>query len=401
MSRPSEAILTVNCGSSSIKFALYPCLDDGVGSASLWGQIEGMQAGAQTSICIKTAGADEDLRLDLQPGASFTQVLSQLRSVIATYTVDLQLKAVAHRVVHGGARYAQSIAVDQTVLAYLQTLETLAPLHQGHNLAGIRAFQQAYPGVVQVACFDTGFHTDLPEIEKLLPLSLALRESGIRRYGFHGLSYRYLAARLRERSAQANGRVLMAHLGNGASLCGMFNGKSVATSMGFSALDGLMMGSRCGALDPGVLLHLLGQGWDLKRLEHTLYKESGLLGVSGISADMRTLRASNAPAAALAIELFTHRLVRECGALVACMGGIDALVFSGGIGEHDALLRQQTCAALAYLGLCIDPALNQAATGEQVMSIHAAASATEIWVIPTDEGSVAAQDAAEILRQKI
>lgn len=400
MSSPKAAILSVNCGSSSIKFALYPSLGEGVASASLSGQIEGMEPGAQASIYLKVAGSASAERLALAPAASFADALSQLRLVLAPYTLDLQLRAVAHRVVHGGARYAKSIVVDAAALAYLQTLETLAPLHQCHNLAGIRAFQEAYPGVAQIACFDTGFHADLPEIEKLLALPLALRQSGMRRYGFHGLSYRYLAARLRERSVRANGRVLMAHLGNGASLCAMQNGKSAATSMGFSALDGLMMGSRCGALDPGALLHLLRQGWNLEKLEQTLYKESGLLGVSGISADMRVLRASSAPAAALAIALFIHRLVRECGALVACMAGIDVLVFSGGIGEHDATLRQSTCAALAYLGLQIDPALNQAATGERSMAIHAAASATEIWVIPTDEGSVAAQDAVEIIAQK-
>lgn len=399
MSSPSAAILAVNCGSSSIKFALYPCTEKGVGSAILCGQVEGMAPGGQAAICIRTA--DADTRVDLHPGVSFADALSQLRTLLAEHTVAVQLRAVVHRVVHGGERYALSISVDQTVLAYLQTLETLAPLHQAHNLAGIQAFQQAYPGVVQVACFDTGFHADLPEIEKLFPLPLALRASGIRRYGFHGLSYRYLAARLREHSAKAQGRVLMAHLGNGASLCAMLNGKSVATSMGFSALDGLMMGSRCGALDPGVLLHLQRQGWDLEKLEHTLYQESGLLGVSGISADMRTLRASNAPAATLAIALFTYRLVRECGALVACMKGIDVLIFSGGIGQHDFMLRRETCAALSYLGLQIDPAQNLAATGERSMAIHAAGSTVEVWVIPTDEGSVAAQDTAEIIRQKI
>lgn len=401
MSLPLAAILAVNCGSSSIKFALYPCVGDALGSASLSGQIEGVAPGAEPSICIRTAGAGSAARIALTPGGSFTEVLSELRKLIAQHTVDLQLMAVAHRVVHGGACYASSVAVDAAVLSYLQTLETLAPLHQGHNLDGIRAFQQAYPGVLQVACFDTGFHADLPEIEQLLPLPRALRDSGMRRYGFHGLSYRYLAAHLRQCSAKAQGRVLMAHLGNGASLCAMQNGKSLATSMGFSALDGLMMGSRCGALDPGVLLHLFRQGWDLEKLEHTLYQESGLLGVSGISSDMRVLRASSAPAAALAIALFTHRLVRECGALVACMGGVDVLVFTGGIGEHDALLRQQTCDALAYLGLRMDPALNQAACGAQIMSVHTAASAVEIWVIPTDEGSVAAQDAAEIIRKEI
>jgi acetate kinase len=279
----------------------------------------------------------------------------------------------------------------------LQTLIPLAPLHQSHNLAGLLGFAKAYPEVPQIACFDTGFHANLPALERALPLNKSLRDLGLRRFGFHGLSYRFVAAHLAEKSPRANKRMLMAHLGNGASLCATLAGKSHATSMGFSTLDGLMMGTRCGALDPGVVLYLLNQSWDRKKIETTLYQDSGLLGVSGISADMRTLRASNEESAAFAIALFGHKVIRECGALIACLGGIDVLAFTGGIGEHDSVLRQQVCQALAFLGMQIDDALNQGAIGTEMMAIHAPSSLVEIWVVPTDEGSVARSDAMALL----
>ena len=224
-----------------------------------------------------------------------------------------------------------------------------------------------------------------------------LAAQGVRRYGFHGLSYQYVMGVLQQRSTLAAGRVLMAHLGNGASLCAAVEGRSCATTMGFSALDGLMMGTRCGSLDAGVVLYLLQQGWDFERLQTLLYKQSGLLGVSGVSADMRTLRADGSAPAQRAIDQFTHRIVRESGALVACMGGLDVLSFSGGIGEHDAVLRAQVCQRLAWLGVQLDPALNQQATGGQVLAIHSPASRVQVWLIPTDEGSVAAREAAALL----
>ena len=304
---------------------------------------------------------------------------------------------MAHRIVHGGERYSDSVLLDEAALDYLASLNPLAPLHQPHNLAGVRACQQAWPELPQVACFDTGFHSTLAPEEQLFALPQALRAQGIRRYGFHGLSYRYLAGRLQALSTRSGGRVLMAHLGNGASVCAMRDGRSIATSMGFSALDGLMMGTRSGALDPGVPLYLMQQGWSAQRIEDLLYRESGLLGVSGLSADMRTLRASAAPAAHQAIALFEHRLRREAGALIACLGGLDLLAFTGGIGEHDAALRQAACRHLAYLGAALDPAANRDACGSRAMAIHAAGSAVEIWVVPTDEGRVAASDAAGLL----
>jgi acetate kinase len=261
----------------------------------------------------------------------------------------------------------------------------------------VRAFQQAFPEMPQVACFDTAFHSTLAEVDYAFALPQALTREGVRRYGFHGLSYQFIMDTLQERSSRASDRVLMAHLGNGASLCAAREGKSCATTMGFSAVDGLMMGTRTGALDPGVILYLLEQGWDHKRLQNLLYKQSGLLGVSGLSADMRRLRAESDPAAKKAIAMFTHRVIRESGALVACMGGLDLLAFSGGIGEHDAVLRADVCAQLGYLGVHIDPALNAVAVGDSVMAVHLPHSTVEVWVVPTDEGRVAARDAARLM----
>jgi acetate kinase len=287
--------------------------------------------------------------------------------------------------------------VDDEILEALAGLNSLAPLHQPHNVAGIRAFRKAFPQLPQVACFDTAFHATLPELEYTFALPRALTEQGVRRYGFHGLSYQFVMESLLAHSPQARGRVLMAHLGNGASLCAARDGRSVATTMGFSALDGLMMGTRTGALDPGVLLYLLEQGWDHDRLQALLYKQSGLLGVSGISADMRRLRADGSADARRAIDLFTHRIIRESGALVATLGGLDVIAFSGGIGEHDAALREQICSGLAYLGVVLDAQQNRLATGETIRAIHAAGSGVEVWVVPTDEGTVAAREALALI----
>jgi len=395
-----RAILAVNAGSSSIKFALYPVHHALVDAADLSGVVEGLEPGGHPSISMDLLGKKQVFPLvgdATDETDRFALALSSLRLLLEQHSASMKVIAVAHRIVHGGDRYAQSVIIDATALTYLQSLNPLAPLHQPHNLEGVVAFQKAYPDLPQIACFDTGFHANLPLNERTVALPRELRESGIRRYGFHGLSYRYVAGRLMQRSEQAKRRVIMAHLGNGASACAMFNGESIATTMGFSALDGLMMGTRCGALDPGIILHLLQAGWDAKRIEKTLYKESGLLGVSGISADMRTLRQNQEPQAKAAIDLFTYRVIRESGALVACLNGVDALAFTGGIGEHDAQLRQDVVNGLTYLGLKIDPQKNMSARGDAIASIHAADSQQEIWVIPTDEGRIAAMDAAALL----
>jgi len=320
-----------------------------------------------------------------------------LRDLLVTQAGVPAIEAVAHRVVHGGQEFRASVVVTDAVLERLTALNSLAPLHQPHNLEGVRAFRVAFPELPQIACFDTAFHGTLSEVDYAFALPQALAQQGVRRYGFHGLSYQYIMDTLQERSPRAQGRVLMAHLGNGASLCAARQGRSFATTMGFSALDGLMMGTRTGNLDPGVMLYLLEQGWDHKRLQDLLYKQSGLLGVSGISADMRRLRSDGSEAATRAIEMFTHRVVRESGALVALMGGLDVLAFSGGIGEHDVVLRAQVCERLGFLGLQLDEAQNQQAVGEVVMPIHRAGSAVEVWVVPTDEGRVAAREAAALL----
>lgn len=403
-SNSGSAILTVNAGSSSLKFALYPLAPDSeqIGAALFTGNIEGLQVGGSARMCV-SVGTDtvrEPLCTDMteqSEGAGvFEQALARLNQFITQYASTYTLSAIAHRIVHGGARYANSVVLDEEAMTYLTSLEALAPLHQPHNLAGVRAFAQTYPDLPQIGCFDTAFHATLPALEQSFAIPKALTEAGIRRYGFHGLSYRYVAARLAECSKQAKDKVLIAHLGNGASVSALLDGKSVATSMGFSALDGLMMGTRSGALDSGVLLHLLRQGWTSQQLEHMLYSASGLLGVSGISADMRTLQASDDPQAQFAINLFIHRLVREASALTGCLGGLDVLAFTGGIGEHDTKVRQRTCAALGFLGVKIDASANRDASGldnQTGMAIHAHDSKVEVWVIPTDEGRVAASDA--------
>ncbi|WP_025917470.1 acetate/propionate family kinase [Herminiimonas sp. CN] len=398
MKTAHNAILAVNAGSSSLKFALYPQHDHAVDAASLTGIVEGLQPGGTPRICVRDGSGETQRLLPPAAGDGFDQALAALQAALDEYAGSTTLAAIAHRIVHGGERYAASIVLDAAALDYLASLATLAPLHQPHNLAGVAAFRRAYPALPQVGCFDTGFHATIPVVEQLFALPQALRAAGIRRYGFHGLSYRYVAGRLTERSAHAGGKALLAHLGNGASACAMLDGKSIATSMGFSTLDGLMMGTRSGTLDPGVLLYLMRQGWDLERIERTLYRESGLCGVSGISADMRALRASDQPDAALAIALFTHRLVKECGALAACLCGLDLLAFTGGIGEHDAALRQASCERLQHLGVAIDAGRNRAATGSQMLPIHAPGSRAEIWVVPTDEGRIAAGDAARLCR---
>jgi acetate kinase len=311
--------------------------------------------------------------------------------------VHLQVQAISHRVVHGGALYSSSVRETPEVMAQLATLNALAPLHQPHNLAGIAAFAESFPDVPQVACFDTAFHRTLSPLETTFAIDKKLTEQGVRRYGFHGLSYQYVSQVLKREVPRSADRTVMAHLGNGASVCATTDHQSRATTMGFSALDGLMMGTRSGALDPGVLLYLMEQGWDHDQLQKLLYKQSGLLGVSGESADMRTLRASASDAARFATDLFAHRVVREVGALSACIGGLDVLAFTGGIGEHDAVLRQQVGDALSYLGVQVDAARNAKAMGDQTASIHTDNSAIEVWVIPTDEGRVAAQDALAFL----
>ncbi|RQR35068.1 acetate/propionate family kinase [Burkholderia sp. Bp9143] len=390
------ALLVVNAGSSSVKFAVfaYPPHGDPVRRPLHDG--EAVATGNGVSI-----------RFDAEPGGSlprvagdpYRAVLARIATWIREQLPHITLGAIAHRVVHGGARYVEPVVVDDDVLDALRTLTPLAPLHQPHSLDAIDALRDAFPDVAQIAVFDTAFHRTLPRVEQLLPLPHAWFDQGVRRYGFHGLSYEYLAVALDESfGARAHGRVIAAHLGSGASLCALRDCRSVATTMGFSALDGLMMSTRCGTLDPGVVLHLLEVGkLSGDDLGHLLYHESGLKGVSGASGDPRVLLACEAAGdtpARDALALYVHRIVRETGALTALLGGLDMLVFTAGIGEHSAQLRARICASLGWLGIELDAHAN----ADHAHVVSSASSAVTVVVEPTNEAWVAARAAVRVLR---
>jgi len=304
---------------------------------------------------------------------------------------------VGHRVVHGGVEFAAPVAIDASVLAKLESLCPLAPLHQPHNLAAIKAIKTQMPGLPQVACFDTAFHRHHPELADWFALPRRFYDEGIRRYGFHGLSYEYIASALPEVAPEiAKARVVVAHLGSGASMCGLRDGRSQDSTMGFTALDGLPMGTRCGALDPGVVLHLnRAHGMDADAIERLLYHDCGLKGVSGISNDMRDLLASDDPKAAQAIDLFVWRICRELGALAAALGGLDGLVFTAGIGERSAEIRARVCARAAWLGIELDDKANRSGGPR----ISTSASKIAVYAIPTDEELMIARHTLAVLRQ--
>jgi len=394
-------ILSVNIGSSSIKFALYPSPDgQAVEQAHASGHIEGLEPGGAPRLTWNSFGHQQTRALDLQRDQPRIQAAFEaIRPLVQTVIGDTGLHAIAHRIVHGGTSFIQPIMICEGVLEKLEKLNDLAPLHQPHNIAGARACLAAFPDVPQVACFDTAFHHTICSLEQHYAIPERFFHEGIRRYGFHGLSYQYVASRLARKTALANKRMIMAHLGNGASLCATVDGKSVGTSMGFSALDGLMMGSRSGSIDPGVLMHLMRQGLSEKQISDLLYKQSGLLGVSGESADMRTLHRSSSPSARFAIELFCHRAQKEIAALTALTKGLDVLAFTGGIGEHDSDVRARVCEGLQYMGIHLDPRLNEQADGTDIVAIHTPHSYAEIWVVPTDEGRIAAEAACQVLAQ--
>jgi acetate kinase len=378
-----EGILTLNAGSSSIKFALFAREAPVPSAPELAGQIDGL--GARPHIKAKDArGARlDDVDLPLEREAPHRAALAFLVDWLHGHEGGRGIAAVGHRVVHGATRYSQPVLLDDAVIDALRSFVPLAPLHQPHNVAGIEAIRATLPGVPQVACFDTAFHRTQPTLAQLFALPRWVTAEGVRRYGFHGLSYEYIAEVLPPHlGAKAEGKVIVAHLGNGASLCAMEGRRSRATSMGFTALDGLMMGTRTGTLDPGVLLYLMDRHrMDARALERLLYKESGLLGVSGISQDMRELLASREREAREAIDLFCYRLVREIGALAAVLGGLDALVFTGGIGEHAAPVRERACRALGWLGLELDAEANAA----DATVIARPGSRVAALVLPTNE----------------
>jgi acetate kinase len=397
----SGHVITFNAGSSSVKFALFAIGAAGVAQRAAEGQVDGLSADAH----FEAQAADGRILHDgrLQAGElrghrdAFEAILALLRAEFP----QLRLRAIGHRVVHGAARFTASAAVDDEVLAALRSLAPLAPLHLPNNIAGIEAARSAFPGVLQVACFDTAFHSGHGFLREAYALPRSYYDAGIRRYGFHGLSYEYIAQRLAELSPrEAAGRVIVAHLGNGASMCALRAGRSIDTTMGYSALDGLPMGTRCGTIDPGVLLYLAdAQGYDAARLSDLLYNESGLKGLSGISHDMRELEASGDPRADEAIAYFCARIRREAGALAASLGGLDAFVFTGGIGEHSARVRAAVLSDLDWLGIAFDDAADRAqreGRGDRVIS--APGSAVSAWVIATDEEATIARHALRIAR---
>jgi len=387
-----SAILVLNAGSSSLKFSL--CEQRGAAmEAFLDGEIDGLQSAPH--FIAKTADGTvlEEQRWDAPMDHDRATALAL--SVALSQVPREALAAVGHRVVHGGTTFAGPVRVDPAVLVTLEALIPLAPLHQPHNLAPIRALQGQIPDLPQVACFDTAFHHGQSAVAQAFALPARITDRGVHRYGFHGLSYESIARRLIDVDPDAaRGRTIVLHLGNGASLCAMAAGRSVATSMGFTALDGLPMGTRCGAIDPGVLLHLMDAfGMDIRAVEHLLYHESGLLGVSGISADLRVLESSDDPRAAAAIDLFVYRINREIGSAAAALGGIDALVFTAGIGEHSQRVREAVCRGAKWLGVELDPGAN-AAHGPRITTPD---SGVRAWVIPTDEEGMIARHVAAVL----
>jgi acetate kinase len=397
----TDALLTINAGSSSIKFALFARSSNGdaiPAQPELVGLYDGIGAAQGAHLKARDARGRtlDDADLDLSGDHPHNAALGHLVRWLQEHEAGWRIVGVGHRVVHGAQDFSHPILLDDAAVARLKQFIPLAPLHQPHNLAGIEAMRAALPGVPQVACFDTAFHRSQPPIAQLFALPRRITAQGVRRYGFHGLSYEYIADVLPQHlpPAQADGRVIVAHLGNGASMCAMVGRKSQATTMGFTAVEGLMMGTRTGALDPGVLLYLMDyDGMDAKALTQLLYKESGLLGVSGISQDMRELLASDRAEAREAIDLFCYRIVREIGSLAAAIGGLDALVFTGGIGEHAAPVRAQVCRQLAWLGVALDETANAA----DAVRIGAPDARVASLVLPTNEEWMLARHAAEKL----
>jgi acetate kinase len=374
-------VLVLNAGSSSLKFCVYRG-GDADARLEARGQIEGIGTSPRLSATDGGGASLEDRALDSSVGDA-RAALEQLAGWLRSRFQGTHVLGVGHRVVHGGASYAAPVLVTPKVMDDLRALVPLAPLHQPHNLAAIDAVSERLPTAPQVACFDTGFHRGHDAVADLVPLPLDIRRGGVQRYGFHGLSYEYIASALPGVAPDiASGRVIVAHLGSGASLCAMKARRSVDTSFGFTALDGLCMGTRPGAIDPGVVLYLFQQlGMSAKDVETILYKKSGLLGVSGISNDMRNLLASPEPAARLAVDYFVYRVAKEIGALAAVLGGIDALVFTAGIGERSAAIRARIGEASAWLGIEIDPESNTH-HGPRISTSRSRVSA---WVIPTNE----------------
>ncbi|MEE4119883.1 MAG: acetate/propionate family kinase [Paracoccaceae bacterium] len=373
------AILTLNAGSSSIKFGVYATGDDPDSLAS--GQVD--RLGPEARLILEAGDGREERAVE---AADHRAGVAAILAAIRPATAGREVAGVGHRVVHGGTGFDAPAELTAEVRDRLAELVPLAPLHQPHNLAAVEAAVAAFPCALQVGCFDTAFHRGHPFVADAFALPRRFYDEGVRRYGFHGLSYDYIAGRLAaEHPALHAGRVVVAHLGNGASMCALRGGRSIASSMGFSALDGLPMGTRCGQIDPGVLLYLMDRGMGAEDFTRLLYRESGLLGLSGVSHDMRTLLASSDPRAAEALAYYAHRIGREIGAMAAELGGLDALVFTGGVGQNAAPIRARALAGLGWMGLAVDAEANDAGAGE------IGAGEVPVLVIPTDEERVIAR----------
>jgi len=391
----SAALLVINAGSSSIKFALYRLAGNKDLVVELNGQVAAI--GSQPHFTVTDAVG----RLLVDQLTAYYVVDQHSRAFEVIYSWLLQylqgraLLAVGHRIVHGGQLYAAPVLIDADILDQLKKLIPLAPLHQPHNLAPIWELQKLLSTLPQVGCFDTAFHHSQPDVAQRLALPRQFTDDGLRRYGFHGLSYEYIAELLPQLNL-VDARVIVAHLGSGASLCALKGGRSVATTMGFSPLDGLVMGTRCGSLDPGVLLYLMDHyQMDARALEQLLYYQSGLLGVSGISSDMVTLLASQDERAQEAVDLFVYRVSRELGSLAAALGGIDALVFTGGIGEHSVTIRERICRQAAWLGVELDELANR--QSDPYFCISTPNATVSAWVVQTDENLMIARHTLKLL----
>jgi len=396
----ADAVLVLNAGSSSIKFAGFE-VGAGEPTPLVKGQVEGLSTSPRFVARDAGGGIVAEKRWDAGTRLEHNQALGEIQQFLRGYRGKYELLAVGHRVTHGGVKHKGPVRIDATVLAELEALSPLAPLHQPHNLTPVRLLQKQRPDLPQIACFDTAFHTSAPEVAQMFALPRELTEAGVRRYGFHGLSYEYIASVLPGVDARAaKGKTVVCHLGNGSSMCAMSGGTSVASTMGFTAVEGLPMGTRCGALDPGVVLFLIEQKeMEPRAVRELLYNKSGLLGVSGLSSDMRALLKSDDPRAKLAIDIYVYRIGRELGSLAAALGGLDAIVFTAGIGEHADVIRKRVCQDAAWLGVEVDAAAN----GKGGPRISAGSSRTSAWVIPTNEELMIAQHTLRVLgrRQRV
>jgi acetate kinase len=390
----ADAIAVLKAGTSSFKFSLFAEGAQGIALLSR-GKAEGLYTSPRFVAKDETGATIDEKSWGESASLGHAGALDYLVAFLRQRLTALRLVGVGHRVVHGGLEYTLPVRVDAAVLAALEKYVPRAPLHQPHNLAPIRALLERLPHLPQIACFDTGFHRSQPQVAQAFALPKSITDRGVIRYGFHGLSYEFIAGVLPEHDSRAAaGKVVVLHLGNGSSMCAIEGGRSVASTMGFTAADGLPMGTRCGNLDPGVVLYLMDElAMDARAIEKLIYQQSGLLGVSGISSDMRTLEASREPGAKAAIDLYVYRIGRELGSLAAALGGLDAIVFTAGIGENSRSLRERVCREAAWLGIELDAEANQHNAGR----ISTAASRVSAWVIPTNEELMIARHTRNVL----